>query len=88
MFGERLPSNRGNSYLPPLGLAPIPPSSDFFIFPNYDCKPSGGETKPKEANPAEGRPTASMGCWVTKGFQYQGKLTGRFPHAEAADYSK
>jgi phospholipid/cholesterol/gamma-HCH transport system substrate-binding protein len=88
IYGERLASNRGNSYLGPMELAPIPPASDFFIFPNYDCKPSGGEKKPEEADPAAGRPSASMGCFVTKGFQFQGKLTGRFPRVQGADYSK
>jgi virulence factor Mce-like protein len=88
IHGSRLSTNRGNSYLGPLELAPIPPATDFFIFPNYDCKPSGGEVKPKEADPAAGRPSATMGCFVTKGFQFQGKLSGRFPRVAGEDYSK
>jgi virulence factor Mce-like protein len=51
-------NNRGNAYLPPLGLTG-PPSGDFQIFPQWDCKPSGGQTKPVQTGP-----TAHPGCFV------------------------
>ena len=88
IHGERLPNNRGNSYLPPMGLAPIPPSSDFFMFPNYDCRNAGGERPPEDAAPPA-KPSGTPACH-TRGQQhmFQGKLQGRFPHVEASDYSK
>ena len=88
IHGERIPSNRGNSYLPAMGLAPAPPSSDFFMFPNYDCKPSGGERLPEDPAPPT-KPTGTPGCHTRgQNEQFQGKLQGRFPHVEATDYSK
>jgi phospholipid/cholesterol/gamma-HCH transport system substrate-binding protein len=88
IHGRRLASNRGNSYLPPMGLAPIPPSSDFFMFPNYDCKPSGGERMPEDAAPPT-KPQGTPGCHTRgQNHQFQGKLQGRFPHVEGADYTK
>ncbi|HVL96375.1 MAG TPA: MlaD family protein [Solirubrobacteraceae bacterium] len=86
IWGNRLPSNRGNSYLPPLGLYPMPPATDFFMYPNWDCKPSGGPVKPQDPAPPS-RPSGSPGCWVGKHPNYGGRLQGTFPHIEAADYS-
>ena len=48
--------------------------NDYMIFPNWDCKPSGGETKPQGPNP---------GCIVQNRFQFQGKLQPPFPHIAA-----
>ena len=77
IYRERLPSDRGNSYLAPTALND-PRMADFHIFPNFDCKPSGGETKPQGPNP---------GCIVQGRQTFQGKLQPTFPHIEADSYS-
>ena len=79
VHGQRLASNRGNSYLPPLGLFPGPKEAEYLMFPNWDCKPSGGEVRGD---------SDTKGCWVAPRFEFQGKLQGQFPHVEKADYSK
>ena len=46
---ERLPTNRGNGYPQPLSLNSLQ-SAQSGIFPNFDCKPSGGETLEKHVS--------------------------------------
>src|SRR5215210_7128700 len=75
IYRERLKTNRGNSYLPPEAL--FGDHEGAFIFPNYDCKPSGGEVKPTEGNP---------GCRDQKQLQFGGRLQGQFPHVDATSY--
>jgi hypothetical protein len=75
IYRERLEANRGNTYLPPEAL--FGDHEGKFIFPNYDCKPSGGEVPPTEGKP---------GCRDQKRFQFGGKLQGQFPRVEQADY--
>jgi virulence factor Mce-like protein len=82
VWPKRLATNRGNSYLPPLGVAITPKAADYAIFPNYDCLPSGGEVK--SDNDAGGD---QIGCFVADHISFQGKLQGRFPHPAEADYS-
>jgi virulence factor Mce-like protein len=86
VFRSRLSSNRGNSYFEPMDLMPTKEGVPFLMFPNADCKPSGGERK---APPAGGPPVGAEapGCWVQKKFTFKNKLQGQFPHIEAADYS-
>jgi ABC-type transporter Mla subunit MlaD len=76
VFGQRLPSNRGNAYLKPLDMFPGADAAKYLIWPNYDCLPTGG----KAAEPDQDHP----GCWVSSNMDFQGKLQGRFPHVEAA----
>jgi phospholipid/cholesterol/gamma-HCH transport system substrate-binding protein len=73
---ERLKTNRGNSYPGPLAL--FGDLEGKGIFPNSDCKPSGGEVAPSEGNP---------GCRVAKKEDYGQGLQGTFPHLSAADYN-
>ena len=73
---ERLKTNRGNSYPGPLAL--FGDLENRGIFPNYDCKPSGGETAPSEGNP---------GCRVARGDNFGQGLQGSFPRVKEADYS-
>ena len=47
------------------------------IFPNYDCKPSGGQVAPSEGNP---------GCRVADKQDFGQGLQGSFPHVTAANY--
>jgi phospholipid/cholesterol/gamma-HCH transport system substrate-binding protein len=42
VYDQRLPTNRGNGYLQPDALNGRP-AAQTGIFPNFDCKPSGGE---------------------------------------------
>jgi virulence factor Mce-like protein len=76
IFRRRPPTDRGNSYLGPMALGD-PRMNDFQIFPNWDCKPSGGETKPNGSNP---------GCIVQGRTRFQGKLQPTFPRIAADDY--
>jgi phospholipid/cholesterol/gamma-HCH transport system substrate-binding protein len=76
IYRERLKTDRGNSYPPPLALFGDLKGSG--IFPNYDCKASGGEVKPTPGNP---------GCRVADKQTVGGKLQGTFPHIEPANYS-
>lgn len=72
----RLPTNRGNAYLPPIFTGPI--TSKFKMVPNFDCKPSGGQVDPQAGTPS--RP----GCWVAEPQYFQDKRQGQFPHVERA----
>jgi len=72
---ERVKTNRGNSYPGPLALFGDLEGKD--IFPNFDCKPSGGEVAPSEGNP---------GCRVAKGEDYGQGKQGSFPHVGEASY--
>ena len=86
VYRSRLSSNRGNSYFQGMDLFPVKEGVPFLMFPNWDCKPSGGE---RPAPAAGGSPVgaAAPGCWVQKKIQFQDKLQAQFPHVEAADYS-
>jgi phospholipid/cholesterol/gamma-HCH transport system substrate-binding protein len=79
VFGTRLPTNRGNSYLKPLDLFPGPEAAKYLIFPNYDCVPTGGKATEPDAESGGDR----VGCFVGSNLDFQGKLQGRFPHVEA-----
>ena len=65
---ERLKTNRGNSYPGPLAL--FGDLEGKGIFPNYDCKPSGGEVAPTEGNP---------GCRVADTQDFGQGLQGTLP---------
>jgi len=73
---ERVDTNRGNSYPGPLAL--FGDLEGKGIFPNYDCKPSGGEVAPSEGKP---------GCRVADGEDYGQGKQGAFPHVGEADYA-
>jgi phospholipid/cholesterol/gamma-HCH transport system substrate-binding protein len=58
---ERLPINRGNGYPQPNGLT-MQSSAIHGIFPNFDCKPSGGEINNQPPDPEEAN------CFVATDF--------------------
>ncbi|HEU0315898.1 MAG TPA: MlaD family protein, partial [Solirubrobacteraceae bacterium] len=61
IYPVRYPNDRGNAYQSGTGLADSPQSAKHLIFPNFDCKPSGGDVLPNESvNPLLG----SLGCFV------------------------
>jgi virulence factor Mce-like protein len=83
IYPNRDPNNRGNAYQSGTGLADSPQSAKHLIFPNFDCKPSGGDVLANESvNPLLGSP----GCFVATPPAIAGS-TGAFPHVEAGNYS-
>ncbi len=93
IYSERSVLDRGNAYPPPTFLAGRE-IQQHGMYPNWDCKPSGGPvarstSPPAGANgafgviPAQGTPE----CWVAPTIPFQGQNL-RFPHVGAANYSK
>jgi phospholipid/cholesterol/gamma-HCH transport system substrate-binding protein len=79
----RLPTNRGNTYLPPLALSSRQ-TAQSNMFPNWDCNNTGGEHPPvHSSNPA----VASPACVVAAPVFFQGKTQGKLPHIEAETYA-
>ncbi len=79
----RLATNRGNTYLPPLALSSQQTAVND-MFPNWDCKNTGGE-HPK--HPSELPPEASPACTVAKPIFFQGKTQGAFAHVDGETYA-
>ena len=75
IYPERLPANRGQTYIPPRGLFG-PEAMDYLMPASTDCRNAGGERKATEGTP---------GCWTAAPDDF-GRLRGDFPHVEAADY--
>jgi phospholipid/cholesterol/gamma-HCH transport system substrate-binding protein len=76
IYRERLPTNRGETYVGPQHLFG-PPASKYLMQPSTDCSNTGGDHAPSQGNP---------GCWKHAPMRFQGRLQGDFPHIEAADY--
>jgi hypothetical protein len=63
-----------------------PKGNEYRMFPNFDCTTAGGDHKPVQpAFPND--PRATAGCFEADHYVLNGKLQGRFPHVEAADFS-
>ena len=64
----RLPSNRGNGYMPPLSLN-NPTSAATGIFPNFDCKNTdfSNTSQPTDEDPVNNQPpnVGSANCYIT-----------------------
>jgi phospholipid/cholesterol/gamma-HCH transport system substrate-binding protein len=84
---QRLPSNRGNAYLPPTGPLNTQKVSDYLIFPNYDCLNSpAGEHVSKSKGTADGNDATetedNVGCFaMPKAGGYPGATT-QFGHVD------
>jgi len=76
IYRERLPTNRGETYVGPQHLFG-PPAMKYLIQPSTDCSNTGGDHAPSQGNP---------GCWKHGPMRFQGRLQGDFPHVTAADY--
>ena len=76
----RLSSNRGNTYINPMGLVG-PKVSKQGIISSFDCK----NVKPDDTDKPDN--TDNPACFVQEAFPFQGRTT-RFPHVEREDYSK
>jgi phospholipid/cholesterol/gamma-HCH transport system substrate-binding protein len=91
IWKERAPTDRGNSYFIPRGLASSQVDAGqaynkFKITGQFDCENSGVKPAPTDGSP---------GCFVqgqnpfdpAHKFTFQGKVQGAFPHIEPDDYS-
>jgi phospholipid/cholesterol/gamma-HCH transport system substrate-binding protein len=81
---QRLPSNRGNSYFPP--IIPGPDSAREKIFPNWDCLNATGRPDGYIARSAG--PPSRPACFVrpdNQGIDWPGRQ-GRFTHVGPASY--
>jgi phospholipid/cholesterol/gamma-HCH transport system substrate-binding protein len=76
IYKERLPTNRGETYVGPEHLFG-PPAMKFLDAPSTDCANTGGEHPPQPGNP---------GCWKAPRMDFQGRIQGDFPHVQAANY--
>lgn len=78
---QRVSSNRGNAYLPP--VIPGQLTAKHLGLPSWDCEPSGGPVE------AEERPVGSVpACWMLRDpTDFKGN-TRDFPHVEAEDYRR
>ena len=70
----RAPGDQPRQLLPPARSALFGDLEGTGIFPNYDCKPSGGEAAPKNGNP---------GRRVADKEDFGQGLQGSFPHVKA-----
>ena len=80
---QRLSTNRGNAYLPPVFTGRQ--TARRLIQPNWDCKPSGGEQDAQPSS-APGGAGAQPACWVAPKLFFQGKQQGSYPHVERESY--
>ena len=76
IYKERLPSNRGETYVMPRHLFG-PDAMTFLDAPSTDCANTGGEHPPSQGNP---------GCYKGKPIRFQGRIQGDFPHIQAENY--
>jgi virulence factor Mce-like protein len=88
VWATRPPSDRGNSYLPPI-FSQLPIDLQNGIFPNFDCKntgaPGDGSVSAVDANnPLQARP----GCFVAPPGSGSPNYAsgGKFAHVGAANY--
>jgi len=83
IFPTRYPNDRGNAYQSGTGLADTPQSAKHLIFPNFDCKPAGGDVLPNESvNPLLGSP----GCFTATPPSFNG-ASGAFAQIAPGQYS-
>jgi hypothetical protein len=82
---RRLPSNRGNSYFPP--IIPNSQSADLKIFPNWDCLPANSFAPGSQATTVQRSPgpPARPACFVRPNHGWPGKQ-GRFIHVGPNSY--
>jgi len=78
---NRLSSNRGNAYLPPVFTGRE--VAERQILPNWDCDNAGGEVS-AQPGPAGAR----VACFMKPNLIFKGKRQGRLPHVEADSYRR
>ena len=82
---NRLSSNRGNAYPPPIFTGRE--TARRLISPNWDCGPSNGPVEPRPSS-APGGAGAAPGCWVAPKLRFQGRDHGSLVHVERDDYRR
>jgi phospholipid/cholesterol/gamma-HCH transport system substrate-binding protein len=85
VHARRLPSNRGNSYFPP--IIPGPDSVRDKIFPNWDCLPANNFAAGSQGTRVErsAGPPARPACFIRENFPWQRKQ-GRFIQVDPNSY--
>ena len=84
---KRLKTNRGNAYLPPVGLAELAANQNL-IFPNWDCKntSSGGPQPADTANPNNSPTSNGPACFIDPNLQFQGTTQAHFAFPQGESY--
>jgi phospholipid/cholesterol/gamma-HCH transport system substrate-binding protein len=84
-FPTRHDKNRGNTYLDPLALSEGR-TARRLMFPNWDCKPSGGPVDAAEGpNPLMPGTSGTPACFVQGPIPFKDN-NNRFPHVTHNDY--
>ncbi|MEA2273136.1 MAG: phospholipid/cholesterol/gamma-HCH transport system substrate-binding protein [Solirubrobacteraceae bacterium] len=82
MYPQRLPTNRGNAYLPPTGAWSTQKVADYLIFPNFDCDNAGGEHVSPGKDTGDNNPLSGPGCWLMPNAGGYPGATSRFGHVD------
>jgi hypothetical protein len=87
MHPNRPASARGNAYPVPDVFSAGPKHARYMMFANFDCSNTG---RPGDGEHLTAHPDTSNlpSCWVQPAPAYPPGNTRRFPHIEAANYSK
>jgi virulence factor Mce-like protein len=87
MYPNRLSTNRGNAYPMPGGFVTGPEHAKYMMFANWDCNntgaPGDGTYLTKYPNTSD-----APSCWIAKPPAFPPGNTLKFPHIQAANYSK
>jgi phospholipid/cholesterol/gamma-HCH transport system substrate-binding protein len=86
IYKQRPNVDRGNTYVTPTFESGR--NYEFLgIFPNWDCKPSGGPVEGSAKSPPNQPPNqGTPPCWVAPTIPFQGQ-NQRYPHVNAANYA-
>ena len=84
---KRLKTNRGNAYLPPVGLAELATNQNL-IFPNWDCKntSSGGPQPADTANPNNSPTSNGPACFIDPNLMFQRTTQAHFAFPQGESY--
>ena len=82
LYGQRLPTNRGNSYLWGVGLNSTGFAETLQGVPSFDCRNTGGDHGPVDSD----SPSAIPGCVTQPHPTVQGTGQGAVAHLQPEDY--
>jgi phospholipid/cholesterol/gamma-HCH transport system substrate-binding protein len=82
MYANRPAASRGNAYLNP-GALSGEKRARAMIFPNFECDNAGGERMTAQPDSSD-----APSCFVQDPPAWPPGNTSRYPHVDAADYSK
>ena len=92
IYRSRLKNNRGDAYITGT-IEGGEGVSKYSIAPSWDCKNAGFVGPPRGIDPEDASKDSknpadkAPGCWIAPSTSFQGRLS-RYPHVEAADYTK